>query len=143
MMDLTGGRGPQGERSDKPPTGANGRGQTGTVIADDRRWQCRSNPAEGAPACGSRGCQYCAWALRLRTCVTRSVTRWMGAERPTTVQNGGVDVFGRSGDHAGVSAESARAAWSLRIFISHFSLGPRALDERSAPERSDEVRSEA
>jgi hypothetical protein len=28
-------------------------------------------------------------ALRLMTCVTRSVTRWMGAEQPTTVQNGG------------------------------------------------------
>src|SRR5712691_8528922 len=42
----------------------------------------------------------------------------------------------------GVSAESARAAWSLRIFISHFPLGPRALGERSAPERSDEVRNE-
>ena len=45
VMSLTGGSGPKGERSDKSPKGANGRGQTGTVIADDRRWHCRSNPA--------------------------------------------------------------------------------------------------
>jgi hypothetical protein len=106
-MDLTGGSGPQGERSDKPPTGANGRGQTGTVIADDRRWHCRSNPAEGktrraATAVVRTALGRCAsGALRLMTCVTQSVTRGRGAERPTTVQNGGVGVFERSDDHAG------------------------------------------
>ena len=45
VMCSTCGTGPKGERSDKPPQGANGRGQTGTVVADDRRWHCRSNPA--------------------------------------------------------------------------------------------------
>jgi hypothetical protein len=115
-MDLTGGRGPQGERSDKPPTGANGRGQTGTVIADDRRWHCRSNPAEGktrraAPEVVSTALGRCAsGALRLMTCVTRSVTHLMGEERLTAEQSGGVGMFERSDDHAGVSAESARAA---------------------------------
>ena len=106
-MNLTSGRGPQGERSDKPPTGANGRGQTGTVIADDRRWHCRSNPAERktrrvATEVVRTALGRCAsGALRLMTCVTQSVTHWMGAERPTTGQNGGVGVFERSDDHAG------------------------------------------
>src|SRR5712664_1312554 len=98
-MNLTSGRGPQGERSDKPPTGANGRGQTGTVIADDRRWHCRISPAEGqtrraATAVVRTALGRCAsGALRLMTCVTRSVTHLLGAERPTTGQNGGVGVF--------------------------------------------------
>jgi hypothetical protein len=39
----------------------------------------------------------------------------MGAERPTVVQSGGVGMFERSDDHAGVSAESARAAWRFRV----------------------------
>ncbi len=67
----------------------------------------------------------------------------MGAERPTVVQAGGVDVFERSDDHAEVSVRSLHAKrGGSASLISHFPWGPRALDERSAPERSDEVRSE-
>lgn len=44
-MYLNCGNGPKGERSDKPPKGANGRDQTGTVIAGDWGWHCRSTPA--------------------------------------------------------------------------------------------------
>ena len=68
----------------------------------------------------------------------------MGAARPTVVQSGGVGVFERSDDHAEVSVRSLHAQrGGSASLISHFPLGPRALGERSTPERSDEVRSEA
>ena len=82
------------------------------------------------------------------TCVTRSVTRWMGAERPTTVQNGGVGVFERSDDHAeggqsGVCTRSvkiprfSRSALPLALWTSGARQSGAAKRERglSAPAR--------
>ena len=57
----------------------------------------------------------------------------------------GVGVFERSDDHAQGRPKRSltRSVKIPRFLISHFPSGSRALDERSTPERSDEVRNEA
>ena len=58
------------------------------------------------------------------------------------MQSEGVGVFKHSTNHVR-DVQSLHAQRRISAsFISHFPLGPRALDERSTPEQSDEVRSE-